>query len=66
MRRSVRRARRFNRRIRRGLRRPLRRRGNLLGIIGLTALGVTLLDKHQREQQRNQPGNFIDQEFHDQ
>ena len=61
MKKSFKWARRINRRIRRGLRGPIRRRGNLLGMIGLAALGVTLLEKHQREQQRTQTEGLYDE-----
>ena len=37
---------------RRGFRRPIRRAGSLLGLLGMAAVGYTLLEKHQREQAR--------------
>ncbi len=45
---------------RRGFRRPIRRAGGLLGLVGMAALGYTLLEKHQREQARNaNDQNFV-------
>jgi len=60
MRRPYRTARNINRHIRRGVRRSFRRRGNLLGLVGMAALGYGLYEKHQREQQRNGPDSFVD------
>lgn len=42
----------FRRGFRPGFFRPYRRRGSLLGMIGLAALGYTLLDKSRQEQSR--------------
>jgi nitroreductase len=53
IRRSVRRG------IRRGFHRPLRRGGGLLGLVGLAALGYTLLEKNRREEQRLQDDGFV-------
>ena len=53
MRHKMRHLRRVNRHVRRGVRRSFRRRGNLLGLVGLAALGYTLYEKHQREQLRD-------------
>lgn len=53
MRHKLRHLRRVNRHVRRGFRRSFRRRGNLLGLVGLAALGYTLYEKHQREQSRD-------------
>lgn len=57
MRHKFRRLRHINRHIRRGVRRSRRRRGNLLGLAGLAALGYTLYDKHQRERTRGWAGS---------
>lgn len=62
MRGNFRRLRRVNRHIRRGVRRSCRRRGNLLGLAGLAALGYTLYEKHQREQGRGWAGSEGDYE----
>ena len=53
MRRPFRRTMINHRHFRRGFRRPIRRAGGLLGLVGVAALGYTLLEKHQREQVRN-------------
>lgn len=53
MRHRMRHLRRVNRHVRRGVRRSIRRRGNLLGLVGLAALGYTLYEKQQREQSRD-------------
>jgi len=50
---------------RRRFRRSIRRGGRLLGLVGLTALGVTLLNKHQREQQRHSDNVYFDVEPRD-
>jgi len=50
MRHKLRHLRRVNRHVRRGVRRSFRRRGNLLGLVGLAALGYALHKNHQREQ----------------
>ncbi len=41
---------------------PFFRRGRLLGLIGLTALGYTLLDRHQGEQRRRTSNAYVDVE----
>lgn len=50
----------IRRRIRHGVRRSFRRGGRLLGLVGLAALGVTLLNKHQREGQRGFSKVYVD------
>jgi len=52
MRHPFRHAHHINRHIHRGMRRPFRRGGRLLGLVGLVALGYTLLEKNRREQAR--------------
>lgn len=53
----------IRRSIRRGMRRPMRGGGGrLLGVVGLAALGYTLLEKNRREQERLQGEDFIDWE----
>ena len=39
---------------------PFFRRGRLLGLVGLAALGYTLLGKNRREQQRTYSNGFVD------
>ncbi len=67
MRHIFRHSRHINRHIRRNIRRGLRRTrrgggGRLLGVVGLAALGVTLIEKNHREQQRLQCNDFVDWE----
>lgn len=62
MRHKLRHLRRVNRPMRRGVRRSFRRRGNLLGLVGLAALGYTLYEKHQREQLRDRTNGNRDYE----
>lgn len=42
--------------------RPMRRRGRLLGMVGLAALGYTLLERNRQRQTRMQPDAFVDWE----
>jgi len=46
--------------IRRRIRRSFRRGGRMLGLVGLAALGYTLLDKAQREGQRRTANVTVD------
>jgi len=39
---------------------PFFRGGRLLGLVGLAALGYTLLDKNRREQQRTYSNGVVD------
>ncbi len=52
-------------RIRRRMRRRFRRGGRLLGLVGLAALGYTLLDKYQREGQRRTANVTVDLHPHE-
>lgn len=46
--------------IRRGFYRPVRRGPGLLGLVGMAALGYTLIKKNQREQYRNEvPQDYV-------
>jgi len=42
--------------------RPIRRGGRILGIIGLAALGYTLLEKNRQKQARMGSDGFVDWE----
>ena len=50
------------RHIRRARVRPIRRRGRMLGVIGLAALGYTLLEKNRQKQMRMNSNEFVDWE----
>ena len=50
------------RNIRRARVRPIRRRGRMLGVIGLAALGYTLLEKNRQKQMRMNSDAFVDWE----
>ena len=43
-------------------RRPMRRGGRLLGMVGLAALGYTLLERNRQRQTRMQPDAFVEWE----
>ena len=42
--------------------RPIRRGGRLLGMVGLAALGYSLLERNRQRQTRMQPDAFVDWE----
>jgi len=42
--------------------RPIRRRGRILGLIGLAALGYTMLEKNRQKQARMGSDGFVDWE----
>ena len=50
------------RRLRHARVRPIRRRGRFLGLIGLAALGYTLLEKNRQKQARMGSDEFVDWE----
>jgi len=51
---------RIRRHLRRGVQRKVRRNGSLLGLVGMAALGYTLLEKNRRDQQHFQEDPFVD------